>query len=53
MISSRLLGRPYVSYGRPREIRRELLERVGEYEGTPLFAEAGRQKSRPEILSSR
>jgi hypothetical protein len=39
----------YIRYGLPREIRRDLLEHVGEYSGTPLFREAG-ESGVPDVL---
>jgi hypothetical protein len=44
-----LRGRRYIRYGRPREIPMDLLETVGEYEGTPLFRKAG-ESGVPDVL---
>ena len=41
-------GRRYPKYGLPREIQIDLLERVGEFQGIPVFVEAG-VTGRPDV----
>jgi hypothetical protein len=43
-------GYRYIKYGRPREFGVRGVERAGEYQGTPLFVEAGAGDGLPALL---